>query len=128
MTAFETQIYGAAKMLAEKTAEDVTGAERVDPEDVDLLCQRFACLMIQARAQECRKLAGSLLLDPSSILRAGEPKDAQVIIRACRKMSQDLEQRSHDLELLAMRWAEKWPPEDKPAPGKLVELPDGMVQ
>lgn len=128
MTAFETQIYGAAKMLAEKSQDEYMSIQSGESPDFALLHQRFACLMIQARAQECRKLSGSLLLDPSSILRAGDAKDQPAILRAVRKMAQDLEQRSHSLEKLAMQWAEKWPPEDKPAPGKLVEIPEGLIQ
>jgi hypothetical protein len=98
--------------------------------DWNVLEQRFAVLQIQARAQEARKLEGGLRTMPDSILAAAVnavgPKDALLArlvgSTIVRKMADGLEQRSHDLEALAMRWAQQWPPEYKPAPGKLVEI------
>ena len=129
MTAFEEQIYKVATHIAEKSKEEWMAKTPGAEFDFDGLAQRFACLMIQSRAQECRKLSGSLLLDPSSILHVADNRQEGVaILKAVKKMAQDLEERSHRFEQLALKWANLWPPEDNPAPGKLVELPEGMIQ
>ncbi|MDE2022468.1 MAG: hypothetical protein KGI71_06170 [Patescibacteria group bacterium] len=112
MTAIESQILEQSKQMAERSAT------------VPNLEQLFAVIMLQARAQESRKLANGLMISPGGLLRS-LPNKAEVIVagdRIVKNMIEDLLRRSHELEEKAKEWAENWPPEDKPAPGKLVEI------
>lgn len=114
MTAFEEIVLGIAKHMAS------LGVDTPDP----ILEQRYSIIIIQARAAECRHLSGGLLtaaielaLDPQSNLKACQMQE----------FSRTLTDRSHNLERLAMEWAKIWPPEDKPAPGKLVLIKGDQV-
>lgn len=107
MTAFEEIVYETAKHLA---------SIGVDAPDL-VLEQRYAISIIQARAAECRHLSGGLLT--SAIELAGSPGSG-AMAQAMQQLSRDLTERSHRLEQLGMDWAQQWPPEDKPAPKKLV--------
>lgn len=108
MTAFEQIVFDMANRLT-----DLSGGETTRDE----LAQRFACTIIQTRAQECRHLSSMLMIgamDPSSGL--GRPEMAP----AAASFAKTLSDRSHHLEALAMEWARQWPPVDREAPGRLV--------
>lgn len=110
MTALEEIILETAKHLAG------IGLDKPDP----VLEQRWACALLQQRAAECRHLSGGLLthaLELASI----RSQDTAEMARCMQRLSRDLTDRNHNLEKLAMDWATNpWPPEDLPAPKKLV--------
>lgn len=92
-TAFEEMTLGTAKQQAELVFPD-------QPSERDSLAQRLAILMVQARAAECRHLAGEMLLNLGTT--------------TAQLMSRDLTERSHRLEAKAMEWAKQSPFAPKP--------------
>jgi hypothetical protein len=111
-TAFNELVFGQSKELMEIAKRELQEeralplAEAFGDEYWQRIHQRFACLVIQSRAAECRHLAGQLLM------KVGTPE--------AQAFAKNLTDRSHALETIAMEWAKQWPPEMREAPGKLV--------
>lgn len=107
MTHLESTILAQAKGLAEPTHEGEG--------DVDVpLEQRLAIAVLQARAQECRHIAGQLDISGATLKFP--------ILMAWRN---GLRQRSSELERLGMEWAAGvWPPveRERESMERLVEV------
>ena len=94
MTVFESRTIEKAKKQAELS---------FGTDDAPKLEQRFAILLVQARAEECRHLATALTI------KVGTP--------AALAFARELTERSHGLETVATNWAKQWPPaEDAGSP------------
>lgn len=68
-----------------------------------LLEQRICIGLVQARALECRTLAGMLLIGGAASQQGPAGKMAMMI-------SMKMRERSHRLEMMGMKLAECWPP------------------
>lgn len=98
MTAFETWTSALVEILVGDALNlplDPTSAEMEEAKRE--LSQRIAAGLVQARALECRHLAGELIVNnPSHPIIAS-------VARECWE-------RSHKLEAIAMQFAKEWPP------------------
>lgn len=77
--------------------------------------QRIACLLTQARALECRHLAGEL------VVKYGNSQAAKVIASGCWD-------RSHKLETIATMFASQWPPAEHSTPEPEEMSEGGLIQ
>ena len=95
MTPFEQQIMSTAQSMAKLAQSEYAELPAGQQPDWSLMEQRFAVLMVQARAQECRHLAGSLMINVGAAMSG---------------FAMDLTERSHTLENIALEMAKQWPP------------------
>jgi hypothetical protein len=116
MTPFDTWVLETAAAMVRPTEEEydeslqVCAGQRlhsVDSPDWDALRLRFAICLVQARALECRHIAGELLLKQPSTLKM---------------VADGLWDRSHRYEQLGLRMADrKWPKEEESEGPRLVQ-------
>ncbi len=118
MTAIQTWVLDMVKIALQDLRETTDSYSQcippATPEQVDeafrLAGQKAACLLIQARALECRHISGELLIKC--------PGQVPAI-----QLSGWLTERSRKLEAIAMEMAQQWPPkEDAPTAN-----PSGLI-
>lgn len=121
MTAFMESILTTAKALTARTREEMDDVDK--PEDWDMLEKRFACAMIQARAQECRVQATNIVVVGKPAMLSRVPPEIRLALSlAMDEFSKALLDRSHYLEQTGMDIANgPWPPVE------VEEHPTGLV-
>lgn len=103
MTSFDKWL---TTLAAEVAKDDATAERQVET----TLEQRIGISLAQARAAECRHIAGQLMINMN-----GHPMASQ--------LAGWLSERSHKLENLALGMCHKWPPDTPEAPPQnLVKL------